>query len=172
LGGDLPAETAELIQLALAQVTATGTVLVRVAMELVIDLNDVRVRNAVLAMAVAQLDEPWLPLLIACATWTPDYLAAELCSVLSMVAYRHGDGALAQLAVDRCLAVEPRHPVAQMMTAIMSAGVHPEDLERIGVEQPDVDHLDHFGSDDYPPHDKDEARYGRPATEAERWWQW
>ena len=61
---------------------------------------------------VAELDQPWLPMLIACATWTPDFLAAELCSVLAMVAYRHGDGALAQIAVDRCLAAEPGHPLA------------------------------------------------------------
>ena len=67
-------------------------------------------------------------MLISCATWTPDPLAPPLCSVLAMVAYRHGDGALAQIAVDRCLLAEPEHPLAHLMIAIMAAGVHPEEL--------------------------------------------
>ena len=89
------------------------------------------VRDAVLDRAVVEVDLPWLPMLISCATWTPDPLAPPLCSVLAMVAYRHGDGALAQIAVDRCLLAEPEHPLAHLMIAIMAAGVHPEELERI-----------------------------------------
>ena len=76
-GDDLPGDVADLIDRAFAQVTATGTVQVRVAIELVIELNDALVRDAVLARAVVELDQPWLPLLIACATWTPDFLAAD-----------------------------------------------------------------------------------------------
>ena len=169
--GDLPGELAELIQQAFAQVSATGSVQVRVGIELVIDLNDVLIRDAVLAIAIVQLDQPWLPLLIACATWTPDFLAAELCSVLSMVAYRHGDGALAQLAVDRCLAVEPNHPLAQLMIMIMAAGVRPEELERIATDRSVMDYFDQFGCDDYPDDEADDERYERDMEEAEFWWE-
>jgi hypothetical protein len=97
-------------------------------------LTDRLVRDAVLGRAVVEVDLPWLPMLISCATWTPDPLAPPLCSVLAMVAYRHGDGALAQIAVDRCLLAEPEHPLAHLMIAIMAAGVHPEELERITEE--------------------------------------
>ncbi len=170
VSGGLPGEVAELIQQAFAQVAATGTVQVRVAIELVIELNDGLVRDAVLAMAVVQLDQPWLPLLIACATWTPDFLAAELCSVLATVAYRHGDGALAQLAVDRCLAVEPKHPLARLMIAAMAAGVRPEELERIATDQSDMDHFGQFGCDGYPDDDADDELHERSGEEPELWW--
>jgi hypothetical protein len=48
--------------------------------------------------------------------------------VLAVVAYRHGDGALAQVAVDRCLAAEPHHRLAHLLLAIMAAGLHPDEL--------------------------------------------
>jgi hypothetical protein len=148
---ELPADVAELLHHAFAQLAANGAAQVRVAVQLAIDLSDVLVRDAVLAKAVSQLEVPWLPLLISCASWTPDFLAAGLCSVLSMVAYRHGDGALAQLAVDRCLAAEPRYQLAHLMIAIMSAGVRPEELERIGIHQLTADDFGQFndyGADD------------------------
>ncbi len=140
------------------------------------------VRDTVMIRAVAEIDRPWLPMLIASATWTPDALAAPLCSVLAMVAYRHGDGALAQIAVDRCLAAEPRNSLAHLMIAIMSAGVRPEELERIaraGLDptEPSCDDLgrqhaagndldddwmdDDFGSDDDPAWGDDRA-FGGP----------
>jgi hypothetical protein len=59
-----------------------------------------------------------------------------------MVAYRHGDGALAQVAVDRCLLAEPEHGLAQLMIAIMSSGIHPDELERIAHDEVSIDDLD------------------------------
>jgi len=59
--------------------------------------------------------------------------------VLAMVAYRHGDGALAQLAVDRCLLAEPEHRLAHLMIAIMSAGIHPDQLDAIVGDEVDFD---------------------------------
>ena len=129
--GPIPADVDDLVERALLQVSATGEVTVEVATALVVMVTDALVRDAVMIRAVAEIDRPWLPMLIACATWTPDALAAGLCSVLAMVAYRHGDGALAQISVDRCLLAEPRNSLAQLMIAIMSAGVRPEELERI-----------------------------------------
>jgi hypothetical protein len=92
-----------------------------------------------MAEGFRELDGPWLPMLIACATWTPDSVAGPLCSVLAAVAYRHGDGALAQVAVDRCLAAEPENPLALALMDIMSAGLRPEALDemvRVGREYP------------------------------------
>jgi hypothetical protein len=145
--GPIPAAVTDLVERAFLQVSATGEVTAPVATALVVMLTDELVRDAVMIRAVAEIHRPWLPMLIASATWTPDALAAPLCSVLAMVAYRHGDGALAQIAVDRCLAAEPRNSLAQVMIAIMSAGVRPEELERIAraglqAPEPDCDDLD------------------------------
>lgn len=119
-----------LVDRAIAQVSSTGQVDVEVAAAIAVLTTDAIVRDALLAQAVTQLDRPWLPMLIGCARWTPDALAPPVCSMLAMVAYRHGDGALAQIAVDRCLMVEPEHGLAHLMIAIMAAGVRPEELER------------------------------------------
>ena len=74
-----------------------------------------------------EVDRPWLPMLISlCDAGRRAPLAPPLCSILAMVAYRHGDGALAQVAVDRCLETEPGNPLAHMLMAIMSAGLRPE----------------------------------------------
>ena len=129
--GEMPSEVDDLISQAFGQVLAGDGVGVEVAAALIVLLTDHLVRDAVLDRAVIEVDLPWLPMLISCATWTPDPLAPPLCSVLAMVAYRHGDGALAQIAVDRCLLAEPEHPLAHLMIAIMAAGIHPEELERI-----------------------------------------
>jgi hypothetical protein len=168
-GAELPGDVAELLHHAFAQLAAGGAVQVRIAVELAIDFSDVLVRDSVLAKAVSELEEPWLPLLISCASWTPDFLAAELCSLLSVVAYRHGDGALAQLAVDRCLAAEPRHPLAQLMIAIMSAGVRPEELERIGIHLLTAEYFDPFNNDG--PGDCDDERYGTHPDDPEPRWE-
>lgn len=135
----VPADVAGLLELAFAQLSAGGEVEVEVAAALAVSMTDVLIRDAVLTQALAELDRPWLPMLICCATWTPGPLAPPLCSVLAMVAYRHGDGALAQVAVDRCLLAEPEHGLAQLMIAIMAAGIHPDELERIVRDEVDVD---------------------------------
>ncbi len=113
------------------QVTTTGAVTVDIAAAIAVTLVQDTVRDAVLRQAVVEVDRPWLPMLISCATRTPTALAPPLCSVLAMVAYRHGDGALAQVAVDRCLEAEPENPLAHMLMRIMAAGLRPELLEGI-----------------------------------------
>ncbi len=122
---------AELLDTACRQVAATGTVPMPVGTAVAAVLVEPAVREAVLAEGFGDLDGSWLPMLIACATWTPDPVAAPLCSILAAVAYRHGDGALAQVAVDRCLAVEPEHPLALTLVDIMSAGLRPEVLDEM-----------------------------------------
>lgn len=114
---------------ALVQVADTGDVSAETAAALAVEMTDIAVRDEVLSQAVVQIDRPWLPMLIACARWTPPALAASVCAVLAAVAYRHGDGALAQVAVDRCLEAEPEHRLAHLMVGIMCAGIRPEELQ-------------------------------------------
>ena len=56
---------------------------------------------------------------------------AHLCAALAMLAYRAGDGALGQVAVDRALRIDPHHRLAHIALGIMAAGVHPDELATI-----------------------------------------
>ncbi len=129
---------------------ATGTVPLGLAASFAVALQDVEVRDAVLARAVLEVHREWPAMLISCASETPDAQAADVCAVLAAAAYRHGDGALAQVAVDRCLSAEPGHRLALLLLASMAEGMHPMDLERLartvtgegdetlwGVDEPD-----------------------------------
>ena len=89
---------------------ATGT-----AAELIVLMNSVAARDSVIARAVAEYDTDWVATLISVVTRCPPEEAAEICSVLAVVAYRYGDGALSQVAIDRCLAAEPGHRLAHLL---------------------------------------------------------
>lgn len=110
------------------QIQHSGTVDCDTAAMLILLSGDVGVRDAIVARAVAADDSSWLPLLIAVATRAPEQDAAQICAVLAVAAYRYGDGALAQVAVDRCLAVEPEHRLAHLMLSVMAAGLQPSEL--------------------------------------------
>ncbi|QNK80137.1 DUF4192 domain-containing protein [Nakamurella sp. PAMC28650] len=115
----------------LRQVAATGTVDPPTAALITLLLCDIGIRDGVIARAVTRIDESFVPMLIAVARTTPDDDAAEVCAVLSMAAYRRGDGALAQVAVDRTLMSEPNHRLAHLMLAMMASGIPPADLEHL-----------------------------------------
>lgn len=135
----LSCEPTDLTDRGLAQVSMFGEVGADVAAALAVGMIDIPFRDRVIEVAIADLDQPWLPMLISCATWTPPSLAAPLCAVLAIVAYRHGDGALAQLAVDRSLDAEPRYSLAHLMIDVMAAGLHPDSLVPAFTSTPDDD---------------------------------
>ena len=98
------------------------------ATELSVLLTSVPVRDAVIARVVSRYDDGWVPTLISVATHCPPEEAAPTCAVLAAAAYRYGDGALAQVALDRCLAAEPEHRLAHLLLSIMAAGIPPDEL--------------------------------------------
>jgi hypothetical protein len=67
-------------------------------------------------------------MLISVVSRCPDEDAPQICSVLAVAAYRYGDGALAQCAVDRVLAEEPHHRLAHLMLSAMEGGLPPGEL--------------------------------------------
>lgn len=140
---ELPAGFETVIQQALDECAQRGEVGVPTAVTMIRWLGDDDVRDAVIVRAVRELDRPWLAMLMACARWTPDDHAAGLCAALAVVAYRHGDGALAQIAIDRCLAAEPRHRLAGLMLSVIAAGLHPRTLDLLadGPEQTGIGHF-------------------------------
>jgi len=135
----LPERVDRLIDDALAQVCTAGVVDVQTAAELAIACLDRAVRDGVLVRGLFELDRTWLAMLISCAAWTTDDLAPGICAVLAFVAYRHGDGALAQVSVDRCLAADPGNRLTHLLLATMAAGLPPDVLDRLLVP-PDADH--------------------------------
>ena len=118
---------AQIVDTALDQST-TGNLSPAVCSQLVLLLCDHRARDDVIFRLLVETDEPWLPMLIALARAVPDEYAAEACAVLSIAAYRVGDGALSQVAADRCLQAEPGHALATLMLQAMSTGLHPSAL--------------------------------------------
>ncbi len=147
----VPAYVGRTIDRALAEVIRTGTVDVRLAAELAVACCDRDVRDSVVVRGLLELDRTWLPMLISCAAWTPDYLAAGICAVLGTIAYRHGDGALGQVAVDRCFRAEPGHRLAGLLVATMAAGMPPQVLD--GLLVPDDESVVERPAD----HDDDSA---------------
>jgi hypothetical protein len=61
----------------------------------------------------------------------PTAVLANLCAAAAFLAYRTGDGALAQICCDRALRVEDRHGLAQVLLQAMSVGITPEQLDSL-----------------------------------------
>lgn len=136
----LPDRVNHLIDCALAQVLAGGAVSVDVGAELALACLEAPLRDGVLLRGVFELDRTWLAMLISCATWTTDDLAPGICAVLAVLAYRHGDGGLAQVSVDRCLLAEPKNRLCHLLLDTMAAGLTPDVLDNLLVP-PDEDEL-------------------------------
>ncbi len=119
------------IERALDQVTRSSGIDPATCALIALLLVDVHVRDEMIARSVQEMAAAWIPMLIAVARAIPDEDAAEVCSVLAVAAYRRGDGALAQVAVDRCLTAEPDHRLAHLMLGVMAAGLPPGDLTRL-----------------------------------------
>ncbi len=101
------------------------------AADLVVTMLEVGVRDAVLARALQRSADDPVPLFTELARQCPDDVAAPVCAVLAAVAYRAGQGALAQVAVDRAIRAEPGHRLAQMLGELFNAGSRPEELDRL-----------------------------------------
>ncbi len=92
-------------------------------------LRDVVGRDALIARL---MPEPGaVAVLVTAAQGTPDTdsRAADLCAMLAVCAYRYGDGALAQAAVDRAVRCHPSHRLAHLMLSAMAAGIRPSELD-------------------------------------------
>lgn len=57
--------------------------------------------------------------------------AADVLALLAAVAYRRGDGALAQCALTRAAAAQPGHRLTLLLQACLDAGIHPDELDTL-----------------------------------------
>lgn len=95
-----------------------------------VGLFDLLARDDVATMPVGDA-ESYVALLVELAHRTPDTWAAPICTVLAWVAYQHGGGALANVAVDRALRCDPTYRMALMIRDALFHQVHPRDIREI-----------------------------------------
>jgi hypothetical protein len=84
----------------------------------------------------------------------PGYVAAPA-SLLAFVAWQSGDGALANVALDRALADEPRYSMAQLLRQVITAGTPPS-LARLPMTPEEVA-ASYAGLDEEPDTDDDDG---------------
>lgn len=120
------------IDSALDQIAGQRSVDPATAATLCLLMQDVIVRDLLIAQVVTDRQTGWLPLLISAVTQVPADESEDLTVVLASAAYRSGDGALAQVAVDRCLETRPDHRMAGLLRELMTAGLPPTALDALG----------------------------------------
>lgn len=115
--------------------------------------QDVRIRDLMIGRIIDDRRTDWLPMLISAVVQVPGDESEDLCAILGTAAYRSGDGALAQVSVDRCLQTRPHHRLAHLLQDIMSAGLAPSILDALGADLVKEELLDDdtWDPDDYPP---------------------
>ncbi len=73
----------------------------------------------------------WLGLLTTLARRTPDARGAAICGLVAWVAYQQGDGALANVALDRVLSIDPRHTMALLLRDCLEGQVTPTHMSAL-----------------------------------------
>ncbi len=89
-------------------------------------LTDVPVRDHAWRGAGDDLDEQIALWADVARRVDPD-LAAPPATLLAFAAWRAGDGAVASVALDRALSVDPRYPPALLLREVLDAGLSPVD---------------------------------------------
>jgi hypothetical protein len=94
--------------------------------------EDVVVRDQVLVKALdADSRDRLLPVLREMARRVPEPLDASVCAMLAWVSYAHGDGVVANVAVERSLRTDPAYPFAELIADALYRQVPPRLLEEV-----------------------------------------
>jgi hypothetical protein len=96
---------------------------------LAVALHDVVVRDEVATWALDRADG-LLSLAEQVARRTAPPADAPVCTLLAWVAYARGDGARANVALDRALTTDPGHPLAGLLRQALDGGVTPREVRR------------------------------------------
>jgi hypothetical protein len=99
-----------------------------VAVRILLSLEDRWVRDVLITWGVDECGGQFLAFLIALAQCAPDECSAAICTVLAAVAYQHGRGALAAVALERALAHEPEYQLARILQALLVGQVDPDEI--------------------------------------------
>lgn len=106
-------------------------------------LEDVQVRDA-LIWHMAHMDRSQLTDIYQIAAQvcraTPRKVAAPILTLSAVCAYMSGNGAAANVCLDLALDCDPDYSMAQMVTLMLSKGIHPSELASI-VSSMDLDEI-------------------------------
>jgi len=75
----------------------------------------------------------------------PAYVPAPAC-LLGYAAWRDGRGALARVAVDRALKVDPRHPMAGLLDEVLGYGIGPHAMTALDSPDPSRQRVTRWGA--------------------------
>lgn len=89
------------------------------------------VRDAVLSWCLERIGETPVGMFVDIARWVGDDFAVPILSILALLAYRSGDGALANVALDRALGIDPEYRLAVLTQEFIAHGVHPTELDSL-----------------------------------------
>jgi hypothetical protein len=99
------------------------------AAALTVGLHDVLARDGLATVMLTRSDELLSMLLqVAAQVVAPD--DAPVCALVAWVAYGRGQGALANVALDRTLAGSPDHSLALLLRSALDGGLPPEQIRR------------------------------------------
>lgn len=110
--------------------------------ELVAGLDDVVVRDAVLTLLLDD-DDALLWLLLTLAGQTPSPHDVQVCTLLGWTAHARGDGALANVALDRALTSDPGCTLALLARQALDGQVPPAELRSLTADSRAVLHAVH-----------------------------
>ena len=110
---------------ALADTLERGTIDVGTAAMLAVLAGDVLVRDDMIEWAIRET-RGWTPMLVCAVGQLLDRHAVPVLAVLAVSAYRGGDGALANVTLDRIFTVDPTHRLAHLLGTIIRAGLSPD----------------------------------------------
>lgn len=95
------------------------------AAALAVGLEDLLLRDAVAALWVEE-DRALRHLLVRVVQQTPTEYAAPVCALLAWVTYCEGGGSITSIALDRALASDPEHSLAQLLRHALDNAFPPE----------------------------------------------
>lgn len=124
-----PADGPAVARQALAVVTGGGVVDRATAAQVAVALHDVQVRDEVASWG-RQHSDALLALAEQVARLTVPPYDAPVCTLLAWVAYARGDGARANVALDRALATDGGYPLALLLRAALDGGLPPRLVRR------------------------------------------
>jgi hypothetical protein len=98
------------------------------AVRILVGLEDKLARDELLTWGLDGHAKELLVFLSALARCALDENAAPICSALACVAYQLGNGALANIAVERALRCEPQYSLARLIDASLQAQIEPAEI--------------------------------------------
>jgi hypothetical protein len=104
------------------------------AATILLGLRDKRLRDEVITSMLDADPEVLLALLVALAAAAADDVAAPICTVLAWVAHSQGNGALANVAIERALDSDPTYELARLIEGGLDAMVSPAQVRRVAAQ--------------------------------------